>query len=125
MVRAAAGGVAYSRDPVAASQGRERVVLNAVSGLPQAVVDGAVTPDVFAFSRENPPHLLEKHPADAEVAPSLTDAQAAKLARVHWPWKNITMNLRMWNGPWKPGMDALWFCRAGLCTKLQGARSLR
>lgn len=82
MVRAAAGGVAYSRDPVAASQGRERVVLNAVSGLPQAVVDGAVTPDVFAFSRENPPHLLEKHPADAEVAPSLTDAQAAKLARV-------------------------------------------
>ena len=82
MVRAAAGGVAYSRDPVAASQGRERVVLNAVSGLPQAVVDGAVTPDVFAFSRENPPHLLEKHPADAEAAPSLTDAQAAKLARV-------------------------------------------
>ena len=57
-------------------------MLNAVPGLPQAVVDGAVTPDVFVFSRENPPHLLEKHPADAEAAPSLADAQAAKLARV-------------------------------------------
>ena len=82
MVRAGAGGVAYSRDPVAASRGQERVVLNAVPGLPQAVVDGAVTPDVFVFSRENPPRLLEKHPADAAAAPSLTAVQAAELARV-------------------------------------------
>lgn len=82
MVRAGAGGVAYSRDPVAASRGQERVVLNAVPGLPQAVVDGAVTPDVFVFSRENPPCLLEKHPADAAAAPSLTAVQAAELARV-------------------------------------------
>lgn len=82
MVRAGAGGVAYSRDPVAASRGQERVLLNAVHGLPQAVVDGAVTPDVFVFSRENPPCLLETHPADATRAPSLTAAQAAELARV-------------------------------------------
>ncbi len=82
MVRAGAGGVAYSRDPVAASRGLERMVLNAVPGLPQAVVDGAVTPDVFVFSRENPPGLLEKHPADAAAVPSLTDVQAAQLARV-------------------------------------------
>lgn len=82
MVRAGAGGVAYSRDPVAASRGQERVVLNAVPGLPQAVVDGAITPDVFVFSRENPPRLLEKHPADAAAAPSLTAVQAAELARV-------------------------------------------
>ena len=82
MVRAGAGGVAYSREPVAASRGKERVVLNAVPGLPQAVVDGAVTPDVFVFSRENPPCLLEKHPADAAAAPSLTAVQAAELARV-------------------------------------------
>lgn len=82
MVRAGAGGVAYSRDPVAASRGQERVVLNAVPGLPQAVVDGAVTPDVFVFSRENPPRLLEKHLADAAAAPSLTAVQAAELARV-------------------------------------------
>lgn len=82
MVRAEAGGVAYSRDPVAASHGQERVLLNAVPGLPQSVVDGTVTPDVFVFSRENPPHLLEKHPADATRSLSLTVAQAARLARV-------------------------------------------
>ncbi len=82
MVRAEAGGVAYSRDPVAASHGQERVLLNAVPGLPQSVVDGTVTPDVFVFSRENPPRLLEKHPADATRSLSLTVAQAARLARV-------------------------------------------
>ena len=60
MVRAEAGGVAYSRDPVAARQGREQVTLNAVPGLPQAVVDGGMTPDVFTFSRTNPPELLER-----------------------------------------------------------------
>lgn len=36
MVKAAAGGVVYSRDPVAAARGFERIVLNAVPGLPQA-----------------------------------------------------------------------------------------
>ncbi|WP_165072538.1 PEP/pyruvate-binding domain-containing protein [Desulfovibrio sp. ZJ200] len=104
MVKAAAGGVAYSRDPVAAAQGLERVALNAVPGLPQAVVDGTVTPDVFIFSRENPPRLLEKRianrqPGQATAAvekamsasgpehgvrggASLSDAQAATLARV-------------------------------------------
>ena len=74
--------MAYSRDPVAASHGQERVLLNAVPGLPQSVVDGTVTPDVFVFSRENPPRLLEKHPADATRSLSLTVAQAARLARV-------------------------------------------
>ena len=81
------------------------MTLNAVPGLPQAVVDGAVTPDVFAFSRQNPPELLEKHIAykafrldcapeaaqgvsrsdlegEAAVRPSLTDAQARELAQV-------------------------------------------
>ena len=83
MVPAASGGVAYSRDPVAASQGREQVLLNAVSGLPQAVVDGAVTPDVFIFTRTNPPQPIRKILAGPEgVAASLTDAQAAELAQV-------------------------------------------
>lgn len=83
MVPAASGGVAYSRDPVAASQGREQVLLNAVSGLPQAVVDGAVTPDVFIFTRTNPPQPIRKVLAGPEgVAASLTDAQAAELAQV-------------------------------------------
>lgn len=104
MVKAAAGGVVYSRDPVAAARGFERIVLNAVPGLPQAVVDGTVTPDVFVFSRENPPQLLEKRIADRQQSrpepsaarkthvprsegegrsgASLSDAQASKLARV-------------------------------------------
>lgn len=94
MVRAAAGGVVYSRDPVAACQGRRQILLNAVRGLPQGVVDGGVIPDVFVFSRENPPRLLEKRLAQAAGAPnlrglpslsslpSLEDGQAASLARM-------------------------------------------
>ena len=82
-VPAAAGGVAYSRDPVAASRGREQILLNAVAGLPQAVVDGAVTPDVYVFSREIPPKFIRKRLAGPEgTPPSLTDSQAAELAKV-------------------------------------------
>ena len=83
MVHAAAGGVAYSRDPVAAARGQEQVLLNAVPGLPQGVVDGAVTPDAFIFTRTNPPKPISKSLAGlAGVAASLTDAQAAELAQV-------------------------------------------
>ena len=83
MVPAAAGGVAYSRDPVAAARGQEQVLLNAVPGLPQAVVDGAVTPDVFIFTRTNPPQPISNTLAGlAGVPASLTDAQAADLAQV-------------------------------------------
>lgn len=105
MVRASAGGVVYSLDPVPACPGRRQILLNAVRGLPQGVVDGGVIPDVFIFSRENPPRLLEKRPAQAAGAPnlpnlpglanlaglpgleigqaaSLEDGQAAALARV-------------------------------------------
>lgn len=83
MVPAAAGGVAYSRDPVAAARGQEQVLLNAVPGLPQAVVDGAVTPDVFIFTRTNPPQPISKTLAGlAGVPASLTDAKAADLAQV-------------------------------------------
>lgn len=83
MVPAAAGGVAYSRDPVAAARGQEQVLLNAVPGLPQGVVDGAVTPDVFIFTRTNPPKPISKTLAGlAGVPASLTDTQAAELAQV-------------------------------------------
>ena len=83
MVQAAAGGVAYSRDPVAAARGQEQVLLNAVPGLPQGVVDGAVTPDVFIFTRTNPPKPISKSLVGLAGAPaSLMDAQAAELAQV-------------------------------------------
>ena len=83
MVHAAAGGVDDSRDPVAAARGQEQVLLNAVPGLPQGVVDGAVTPDAFIFTRTNPPKPISKSLAGlAGIAASLTDAQAAELAQV-------------------------------------------
>ncbi|MDR1660663.1 MAG: phosphoenolpyruvate synthase [Desulfovibrio sp.] len=85
MVEARAGGVAYSRDPVAAAQGREQVLLNAVRGMPKAVVDGTVTPDVFIFNRDNPPCLLEKLLADntrgsGASAGAISDNQARRIA---------------------------------------------
>lgn len=80
MVPSAAGGVVYSLDPVAVAQGQRQVLLNAVRGLAKGVVDGAITPDVYAFTRRRPPHLLHK---TSSAAPSgLTDAQAAELAAV-------------------------------------------
>jgi pyruvate,water dikinase len=85
MIGARAGGVAYSRDPVAAAQGREQVLLNAVRGMPKAVVDGAATPDVFIFSRDNQPRLLEKLLADNTApdetsAGAVSDSQARQIA---------------------------------------------
>lgn len=76
MVDAQAGGVAYSRDPMAACPASPRhkqdpqraegtsdacMVINAVLGLPVAVVDGSFSPDVFILSRTQPPRLLEQH----------------------------------------------------------------
>jgi len=49
MVDARASGVAYSRDPV--DPGSETVVVHAVYGLGQALVDGSVDPQVFKAAR--------------------------------------------------------------------------
>jgi pyruvate,water dikinase len=88
MVPALAGGVVYSRDPVAAAQGQERVLINAVRGIPKSVVDGAVTPDVFAFSRPEAgsslagfcPHPLEKRLAESGAGGSISDDLAQYIA---------------------------------------------
>lgn len=76
MVDAQAGGVAYSRDPMHSCPARSEktegaeitggtkdacMVINAVLGLPVAVVDGSFSPDVFILSRTQPPRLLEQH----------------------------------------------------------------
>lgn len=58
MVDALAGGVAYSRNPV--DRDAAAVVINAVPGLPKAVVDGSFSPDTFILSREHPPQVLER-----------------------------------------------------------------
>ncbi|MBI5572043.1 MAG: pyruvate, water dikinase [Desulfomonile tiedjei] len=58
MIDAKAGGVMYSSNPL---NMRDRsVMINAVWGLPKAVVDGSVDPDVFVVSRTDPRTILEK-----------------------------------------------------------------
>lgn len=50
MVDAASGGVMYSRDPL--NIRNRSILINSVWGLPKAVVDGTVEPDVFVVSRD-------------------------------------------------------------------------
>lgn len=59
MVNAYAGGVAYSRDPV-----RPHLqCINAVRGLPAAVVDGSFSPDRLMLNRQRPVQVLEAQAA--------------------------------------------------------------
>ena len=50
MINAVAGGVMYSRNPVAPQE--DSIVINSVWGLPKAVVDGSARSDLFVVSRE-------------------------------------------------------------------------
>ena len=100
MVPASSSGVAYSRNPVNVRD--DHVSVHSVWGLPRAVVDGTAATDVFVLDREKPMRLVERSVAEkdekyvcheeegvctADVleenrnAPSLTDPQAALVAR--------------------------------------------
>jgi pyruvate,water dikinase len=58
MVNATAGGVMYSRNPLNI---RDRsVTINSVWGLPKAVVDGSVAPDVFVVSMNGSATIMQK-----------------------------------------------------------------
>lgn len=58
MVDAASGGVMYSSNPLDV---RDRsVVINSVWGLPKAVVDGTVDPDVILVSKDKPRRILHR-----------------------------------------------------------------
>ena len=58
MVKAASGGVMYSCNPLNI---RDRsIIINSVWGLPKAVVDGSVDPDVFVLTREPQMSLANK-----------------------------------------------------------------
>lgn len=84
MVDALAGGVAYSRDPLAApKEGKtaECILVNAVHGMPAAVVDGRVTPDEYLCSCQHPPQLLASRPATPDD-PALDESQACQIARI-------------------------------------------
>jgi pyruvate,water dikinase len=101
MVDAAAGGVAYSRNPLDASD--DTVHINAVRGLPKAVVDGSTPCDLILLSRTDPPSVVRREiavktmryalnpgegidrlPVDDSLAsaPSIDDGQAAALAEI-------------------------------------------
>lgn len=58
MVDATASGVAYSHDPVNLLQ--NTLLINGVYGLGRYAVDGLVEPDLWVFTRENPPELARR-----------------------------------------------------------------
>ncbi|MFH1117439.1 MAG: PEP/pyruvate-binding domain-containing protein [Pseudomonadota bacterium] len=64
MVDAVSGGVMYSVNP---TDIRDRsIVINSVRGLPKAVVEGSVDPDVFVVSRTDPMKVVEKKISSAD-----------------------------------------------------------
>jgi pyruvate,water dikinase len=100
MVDALCGGVLYTRNPLNIRD--DTAVINAAWGLPKAVVEGSVTPDLYLISREMPLSIRKKQVSIKERKfvcfpeeglclldetgeesrqPSLTDEQALGLAR--------------------------------------------
>ncbi len=100
MVKAVAGGVMYSSNPLNIRD--DHVFINSVWGLPKAVVDGGIDPDVYKISR-TPLQIIDRNIKDKEVeficypdegvcrtdlneerrrVPSLTDEQALNLAEM-------------------------------------------
>ncbi len=99
MARAVAGGVAYSLD----SENPDSVLINAVPGLPQGVVDGSGEVDVFRVSRAVPHVVTARLPGkkknrlvcdpvegvtavplgpEEREAPCLSEAQALEVVRL-------------------------------------------
>ncbi|RZB29679.1 MAG: pyruvate, water dikinase [Desulfobacteraceae bacterium Eth-SRB1] len=100
MVEAVSSGVMYSKDP--GDIHNNQIFINAVFGLGKSVVEGSISPDVFAVSREQPVQILKKEihakdqgilifsnkelhiselPEQEKYAPAITDAQAQFLAK--------------------------------------------
>lgn len=100
MVDARAGGVIYSRNPLAIRD--DEVFVHSAWGLAKTVVDGAVSSDLFVARRGSPPQLVRKRVAHKDrlfacdpvegvcrhmdtgamgFEPSLTDEQALRLAQ--------------------------------------------
>ncbi|MBL0715154.1 MAG: pyruvate, water dikinase [Desulfosarcina sp.] len=58
MLKAAAGGVMYSRNPLDLND--DSIVINAAWGLPKAVVDGTVDGDMFVVARDHPLKVIRR-----------------------------------------------------------------
>ncbi|MBI5283589.1 MAG: PEP/pyruvate-binding domain-containing protein [Chloroflexi bacterium] len=103
MVQSARAGVAFSCDPVSHSQGE--IVIEAVRGLGEALVSGAVTPDMYVVDKASltvlertvveqrkelayaaagglEPNAWRDLPAVQRTRPKLTDDEIVKLAEI-------------------------------------------
>jgi len=81
MLDAEAGGVAYSTDPLDSKS--VDCIINAVAGLPGAVVDGSGMPDVFRVSPGPPLAVRSRHPGQGGNATvSMSDERALLVARL-------------------------------------------
>ncbi len=80
MVDAASGGVMYSVNP---TNIRDRsVVINSVKGLPKAVVDGSIDPDVFVVQRTDPITVLKKK-TSSSAAKGLSNGSEETVISLH------------------------------------------
>jgi pyruvate,water dikinase len=66
MIAARSAGVLYTREPDDGQS--DRMLINAVSGLAEQMVQGHVAAAVFLASRKEPGVLIERHPGDAASA---------------------------------------------------------
>ncbi|MFH0958789.1 MAG: PEP/pyruvate-binding domain-containing protein, partial [Pseudomonadota bacterium] len=101
MVDAKAGGVMYSCNPLNVRD--KSVLINSVWGLPKAVVDGSIDPDMFIVSSKEPFEIINKSIREKKLefvcfpdegvcredltgeksgAPSISENQASDLARM-------------------------------------------
>ena len=109
MVDARAAGVAFSVDPV--TMRRDRVPVDAVRGIGEALVAGEVVPDHFEADRAGV--VRRREPANGE--PTLSDEEVGRIAR------GAVAAERAWDAPldleWAIDRDGrLWWLQARLIT---------
>lgn len=82
MLNPLASGVLYTTDPLGGGKGP--VLISAVRGLGQSLVDGSRNPDLYVFERTHPPALVAFTPAEEPVPgePALSAEHAQELARL-------------------------------------------
>jgi phosphohistidine swiveling domain-containing protein len=78
MINAEVAGVMFTADPV--SGDRETIMIDASSGLGEAVVSGQVTPDHYLLDDQG--QVREFHPGDADRTQRLPDRVLAELSRL-------------------------------------------
>jgi len=80
MVEPVASGVMYTTDPLAG--GRGPMIISAVRGLGQGLVDGSRDPDLYRLERGHPPLLLDYVSKEPSGEPPLSEGQVLDLARL-------------------------------------------